>query len=212
MKRWIERDSGATPPTSVSHRSCSSPPPTSTAPTSVSSQASPARPFVSVSTTRNSVSRSGASSKGIRPLYDAHRTVRTRHCAGGDRGEEQPGHHVDVLHEHPSPHERGQRADVEGHPGGEQHAGATAVPSVIPGFTDAHYWSQLGTVCYGFSPVRLQPGAPAFTEAALDEPALRQPLGGAPVGKRRLAEVDGAPERAHQARQHALCGGVGDAF
>ena len=41
VKRWMPRDSGARTPTSVSQRSCSSPPPTSTAPTSVSSHASP---------------------------------------------------------------------------------------------------------------------------------------------------------------------------
>gem|GEM_PF-4771402 len=45
--------------TSVSQRSCSSPPPTSTAPTSVSSQAAPDSPLVSVSTTRNSAVASG---------------------------------------------------------------------------------------------------------------------------------------------------------
>ena len=59
VKRWIPRESGARTVSSVSQRSCSSPPPTSTAPTSVSSQASPASPFVSVSTTRNSVVATG---------------------------------------------------------------------------------------------------------------------------------------------------------
>jgi acetylornithine deacetylase/succinyl-diaminopimelate desuccinylase-like protein len=32
--------------------------------------------------------------------------------------------------------------------------GAVPVPSMIPGFTDASQWRRLGTVCYGFSPVR----------------------------------------------------------
>jgi len=44
----------------------------------------------------------------------------------------------------------------------ERHPGAVAVPSVTPGFTDAKYWSRLGTVCYGFAPVRLEPTDPDF--------------------------------------------------
>jgi acetylornithine deacetylase/succinyl-diaminopimelate desuccinylase-like protein len=35
--------------------------------------------------------------------------------------------------------------------------GAVVVPNLIPGFTDAWAWAQLGAVCYGFSPVRLPP-------------------------------------------------------
>ena len=63
VKRWMPRESGAETPTSEDQRSCSSPPPTSTAPTSVSSQRSRARPFVSVSTARNSAVASGACSR-----------------------------------------------------------------------------------------------------------------------------------------------------
>ncbi len=32
------------------------------------------------------------------------------------------------------------------------------LPYMIPGFTDAQAWSQLGTKCYGFSPVRFESG------------------------------------------------------
>ncbi|HEY3355743.1 MAG TPA: M20/M25/M40 family metallo-hydrolase [Polyangia bacterium] len=32
--------------------------------------------------------------------------------------------------------------------------GAVAVPALIPGFTDASQWRRLGTICYGFAPVR----------------------------------------------------------
>ncbi len=63
VKRWIPRCSGALVRHSELQRSCSSPPPTSTAPTSVISQASPARPLVSVSTTRNSAVVTGADSR-----------------------------------------------------------------------------------------------------------------------------------------------------
>ena len=35
--------------------------------------------------------------------------------------------------------------------------GAVAIPYVIPGFTDAKWWSKLGIKCYGFSPVRFDP-------------------------------------------------------
>jgi acetylornithine deacetylase/succinyl-diaminopimelate desuccinylase-like protein len=34
---------------------------------------------------------------------------------------------------------------------------AIPVPYLIPGFTDAQYWSRLGTKCYGFAPLRLEP-------------------------------------------------------
>jgi acetylornithine deacetylase/succinyl-diaminopimelate desuccinylase-like protein len=70
----------------------------------------------------------------------------------------------------------------------EHHPGAVAVPSVIPGFTDAHYWSTLGTVCYGFSPVRLAPDDPPFAELfhAADE---RLPVHGFKAGLRMLADV-----------------------
>jgi acetylornithine deacetylase/succinyl-diaminopimelate desuccinylase-like protein len=35
--------------------------------------------------------------------------------------------------------------------------GATAVPYMIPGFTDAFAYQKLGATCYGFSPVQLDP-------------------------------------------------------
>ena len=70
----------------------------------------------------------------------------------------------------------------------EHQPGAVAVPSVIPGFTDAHYWSQLGTVCYGFSPVVLQPDDPPFGDLfhAADE---RIPVEGFKEGLKMLADV-----------------------
>jgi len=37
------------------------------------------------------------------------------------------------------------------------------VPYMIPGFTDAMAYARLGTKCYGFSPVRFEPGAPGFS-------------------------------------------------
>jgi acetylornithine deacetylase/succinyl-diaminopimelate desuccinylase-like protein len=40
---------------------------------------------------------------------------------------------------------------------GRHDPGATAVPYMIPGFTDAFAYARLGAVCYGFSPVRLGP-------------------------------------------------------
>jgi acetylornithine deacetylase/succinyl-diaminopimelate desuccinylase-like protein len=71
---------------------------------------------------------------------------------------------------------------------GEHHPGAIAVPSVIPGFTDAHYWAELGTVCYGFSPVRLEPDDPPFADLfhATDE---RIPVEGFKAGLKMLADV-----------------------
>ena len=73
VKRWMPRPSGLATPTSESHSSCSSPPPTSTVPTSVSSQRSPAKPFVSVSSATNSVVANACSS--MDPA--ASRVVRT---------------------------------------------------------------------------------------------------------------------------------------
>lgn len=71
---------------------------------------------------------------------------------------------------------------------GEHHPGAVAVPTVIPGFTDAAYWSRLGTTCYGFSPVRLEPDDPDFIELfhADDE---RIPVTGFAAGLKMLADV-----------------------
>jgi acetylornithine deacetylase/succinyl-diaminopimelate desuccinylase-like protein len=71
---------------------------------------------------------------------------------------------------------------------GEHHPGAVAIPSVIPGFTDAHFWSQLGTVCYGFSPVRLEPGGPAFADLFHGDDE-RIPVDGFTAGARMLADV-----------------------
>lgn len=72
----------------------------------------------------------------------------------------------------------------------EHHPGAVAVPNVIPGFTDAAYWSQLGMTCYGFSPVRLDTAADAVAFADLfhadDE---RIPVDGFQSGLRMLADV-----------------------
>ena len=70
----------------------------------------------------------------------------------------------------------------------DHHPGAVAVPSVIPGFTDAHYFSTLGAVCYGFAPVRLRPEDPTFAELfhADDE---RIPVAGFTAGLRMLADA-----------------------
>jgi acetylornithine deacetylase/succinyl-diaminopimelate desuccinylase-like protein len=38
------------------------------------------------------------------------------------------------------------------------HPGATAVPWLTVGFTDAAQLQKLGTICYGFTPVKLPPG------------------------------------------------------
>jgi acetylornithine deacetylase/succinyl-diaminopimelate desuccinylase-like protein len=40
---------------------------------------------------------------------------------------------------------------------GRHDPGATAVPYMIPGFTDAFAYKMLGAVCYGFSPTKLGP-------------------------------------------------------
>ncbi|MPZ71630.1 MAG: M20/M25/M40 family metallo-hydrolase [Nitriliruptorales bacterium] len=71
---------------------------------------------------------------------------------------------------------------------GEHHPGAVAVPSVTPGFTDSHYWSKMGAVCYGFSPVRLAAHDPPFAQLfhAADE---RIPVEGFKAGLRMLADV-----------------------
>ena len=74
VKRWIPRPSGALTASSVSQRSCSSPPPTSTAPISVTSQSSPDRPLVSVSTTRYSAVRKWASVSIERVFYRRRQT------------------------------------------------------------------------------------------------------------------------------------------
>jgi acetylornithine deacetylase/succinyl-diaminopimelate desuccinylase-like protein len=70
----------------------------------------------------------------------------------------------------------------------EHHPGAVAVPTITPGFTDAKFWSRLGTASYGFAPVRLEPGDPDFASLfhADDE---RVPLAGLKAGLRMLADV-----------------------
>ncbi len=38
--------------------------------------------------------------------------------------------------------------------------GARAIPWMLPGATDSKFYTQLGAICYGFSPVRLEPKMP----------------------------------------------------
>ncbi len=71
----------------------------------------------------------------------------------------------------------------------EHHPGAVAVPSVIPGFTDAHYWSRLGTTCYGFSPVRLEPADGVRFADLFHGDDERVPVAGFRAGLRMLADV-----------------------
>jgi acetylornithine deacetylase/succinyl-diaminopimelate desuccinylase-like protein len=70
----------------------------------------------------------------------------------------------------------------------EHHPGAVAVPSITPGFTDAKFFSRLGTACYGFAPVRLDPGGPAYADLfhATDE---RVPVAGFKAGLHMLADA-----------------------
>jgi acetylornithine deacetylase/succinyl-diaminopimelate desuccinylase-like protein len=70
----------------------------------------------------------------------------------------------------------------------EHHPGAMAVPSVIPGFTDAKYWSRLGTHCYGFAPVRLEPEDGDFG-ALFHGDDERVPVAGLQAGLRMLADA-----------------------
>jgi acetylornithine deacetylase/succinyl-diaminopimelate desuccinylase-like protein len=63
------------------------------------------------------------------------------------------------------------------------------VPYMIPGFTDASEFSRLGTRCYGFSPLRLQPGSElSFSELfhGVDE---RVPVEGFLWGQRVLFDT-----------------------
>ena len=69
----------------------------------------------------------------------------------------------------------------------EHHPGAAAVPSVTPGFTDAKYWSRLGVTCYGFSPLRLEPGDGDFTGMFHGDDE-RVPVAGFGAGLRMLAD------------------------
>jgi acetylornithine deacetylase/succinyl-diaminopimelate desuccinylase-like protein len=70
----------------------------------------------------------------------------------------------------------------------EHHPGAVAVPTVTPGFTDAKFWSQLGTACYGFAPARLEPGGPDFA-AMFHGDDERLPVAGLQAGLRMLADA-----------------------
>jgi acetylornithine deacetylase/succinyl-diaminopimelate desuccinylase-like protein len=70
----------------------------------------------------------------------------------------------------------------------EHHPGAVAVPTVTPGFTDAKFWSALGTACYGFAPVRLEPGDPDFA-AMFHADNERIPVAGLAAGLRMLADT-----------------------
>jgi acetylornithine deacetylase/succinyl-diaminopimelate desuccinylase-like protein len=70
----------------------------------------------------------------------------------------------------------------------EHHPGAVAVPTVTPGFTDAKYWSRLGTACYGFAPVRLEPDDGDFA-AMFHGDDERIPVAGLHAGLRMLADV-----------------------
>src|SRR5918999_1088990 len=70
----------------------------------------------------------------------------------------------------------------------DHHPGAVAVPTVTPGFTDAKFWSRLGTACYGFAPIRLEPSDPDFT-AMFHGDDERVPLAGLQAGLRMLADA-----------------------
>ena len=65
---------------------------------------------------------------------------------------------------------------------------ATVVPYLIPGFTDAKYWSKLGTACYGFSPVRLERGDGDYA-ALFHGDDERVPVAGLHAGLRMLADA-----------------------
>ncbi len=80
VKRWIARDSGATPPTSVSERSCSSPPTRARA--GLGQLAGLAGlPLVSGSTTRNSVVAAGAGEVHPDEAWRAHLTACSFDCS-----------------------------------------------------------------------------------------------------------------------------------
>jgi acetylornithine deacetylase/succinyl-diaminopimelate desuccinylase-like protein len=70
----------------------------------------------------------------------------------------------------------------------EHHPGAVAVPTVTPGFTDAKFWSTLGAACYGFAPVRLEPGDGDFA-AMFHGDDERIPVAGLKAGLRMLADA-----------------------
>jgi acetylornithine deacetylase/succinyl-diaminopimelate desuccinylase-like protein len=95
-----------------------------------------------------------------------------------------------VLPSHPptsSPAD-GELLGILGEVVAEHHPGAVAVPSVTPGFTDAKYWSKLGTACYGFSPVRLERGDGDYA-ALFHGDDERVPVAGLHAGLRMLADA-----------------------
>ena len=74
------------------------------------------------------------------------------------------------------------------------HPGGIPLPYMIPGFTDATAYARLGTKCYGFSPVRFEPGSDAS-------------FSGMYHGDNERIPVDGAPERrAVDQENHPLAG------
>jgi acetylornithine deacetylase/succinyl-diaminopimelate desuccinylase-like protein len=70
----------------------------------------------------------------------------------------------------------------------EHHPGAVAVPTVTPGFTDAKFWSVLGTACYGFAPIRLEPTDPDFASMFHGDDE-RVPVAGLVAGLGMLADA-----------------------
>jgi acetylornithine deacetylase/succinyl-diaminopimelate desuccinylase-like protein len=70
----------------------------------------------------------------------------------------------------------------------EHHPGAVTVPTITPGFTDAKFWSKLGVACYGFTPIRLEPGDPDFA-AMFHGDDERVPVAGLHAGLRMLADA-----------------------
>jgi acetylornithine deacetylase/succinyl-diaminopimelate desuccinylase-like protein len=65
--------------------------------------------------------------------------------------------------------------------------GARAIPWMLPGATDSKFYAQLGAVCYGFAPVRLDPKMPfGSLYHGNDE---RMPIAGLMWGLRLYAEV-----------------------
>ncbi|MGH7840539.1 MAG: M20/M25/M40 family metallo-hydrolase [Steroidobacteraceae bacterium] len=65
--------------------------------------------------------------------------------------------------------------------------GARAIPWMLPGATDSKFYAQLGAVCYGFAPVRLDPKMPfGALYHGNDE---RMPIAGLMWGLRLYADV-----------------------
>jgi acetylornithine deacetylase/succinyl-diaminopimelate desuccinylase-like protein len=63
------------------------------------------------------------------------------------------------------------------------------LPYMIPGFTDATAYARLGTKCYGFSPVRFEPGSDASFSAMYHGDNERIPVAGLRWGLRVLYEA-----------------------